>query len=204
MDAIDKEIIKKIYILNIMEDKRLKIYNEYPLNLFSKQFINKKINDLLKNGYLIKKNNSVILSETGRRVITVGLTGGTFDILHIGHVTTLKEAKSMVDILAVVVARDKTVYRHKERYPLNNEVMRLELLNSLKPVDIAILGDEEDFLKPVKKIKPDIIFLGYDQSLPEEVANKIPKNIKIIHLQTEVRGLKTSKILKRLREIFNI
>ena len=87
---------------------------------------------------------------------------GTFDLLHLGHIYYLKEAKKQGDKLAVVVATDSTVRRLKHE-PINSEEIRLGLIKELKIVDEAYLGHEDDMYEIVKEIKPDIIAIGYDQ-----------------------------------------
>jgi FAD synthetase len=122
------------------------------------------------------------ISKKGRNLIRVVLTAGCFDIIHGGHVKTLEESKKCGDILIVVVARDSTILREKRKKPIMSEEHRREILESLKPVDKAILGYERtDKLKIVEKIKPDIIILGYDQPWDE-------KNLKE---ELKKRGLKT-------------
>jgi FAD synthetase len=155
------------------------------------------IKTAINNGYL---NNNLHPTDKGRELIKVGLTGGTFDIIHIGHLKTLYEAKKHVDILAVVVARDKTVKKLKNREPLNNEEIRLQIVSMLRPVDVAILGSETDFMEPVYRIKPDIIFLGYDQDLPPSIKDRL-KEIEIKRLEVYYRGYKTSKMVKKLLEM---
>ena len=142
------------------------------------------------------------LTPKGRSMIKVGLIGGVFDILHPGHIATLEEAKKHVDLLCVVVARDRTVFLNKKRMPLNNEGFRLKMVSSLKPVDVAILGSEEDFMEPVRLIKPDIIFLGYDQSLPKQVSKELDEDgVTVIKLDIEVPGIKSSKLLKKVLDL---
>lgn len=94
-------------------------------------------------------------------MVTVMATG-TFDLLHIGHIYYLKEAKKLGDTLAVVVACDKTVRRLKHE-PVTTEEMRLKLITELRVVDEAVLGSEDDKFEVVEKLKPDVIALGYDQ-----------------------------------------
>jgi len=202
MDLLDKEILKIIYKENLEKGKCINLFKLYPLNLIPRNILNKHLEKLRKDGLIDK--TSYKLTKKGRGYIKVGLLGGVFDIIHVGHVETIKEAKKYVDILVIVIARDKTVYKNKERYPINNEVMRLYLIKEFKDVDVAILGDERDFIKPVMKIEPDIIFLGYDQNLPSELKNKLPKNVSIIQLSKEVKGIKTTYIIRRLREIFQV
>jgi len=104
---------------------------------------------------------------------------GTFDILHLGHIYFLKEAKKLGDTLTVVVATDSTVRKLKHE-PVNPENIRLELIKALKIVDEAYLGHEKDMYAIVNEIKPDIITLGYDQIFDEEEIKEqlIKRNIK--------------------------
>ena len=94
-------------------------------------------------------------------MVTVMATG-TFDLLHLGHIYFLKEAKKLGDKLVVVVATDATVRKLKHE-PVNPEQIRLNLIKELKVVDEAYLGYETDMYKIVEELKPDIIALGYDQ-----------------------------------------
>ena len=104
---------------------------------------------------------------------------GTFDILHMGHIYYLKEAKKLGDTLIVIVACDSTVRKMKHE-PVTSEKMRLQLIKELKIVDDAYLGKKDDIYKIVEEIKPDIITLGYDQIHDEKVIrqNLEKRNIK--------------------------
>jgi FAD synthetase len=117
-------------------------------------------------------------------MVTVMATG-TFDILHMGHIYFLKEAKKHGDELVVVVACDQTVRRLKHE-PVTPEQMRLNLVKELQVVDNAVLGKEDDKFDVVEQIKPDVIALGYDQihdeqSLQEEL-DKRKLNARIVRL----------------------
>jgi len=95
------------------------------------------------------------------------LASGVFDLLHLGHVKFLEEAKraggSSAE-LVVIVARDNTAVRRKGKKPIMSENQRRTLVESLKVVDEAILGFEDfDIGRVVEKIKPDVIAVGYDQ-----------------------------------------
>jgi len=98
------------------------------------------------------------------------LATGTFEILHPGHLLYLEDAKSLGDELYVIVARDKNV-KHKPK-PIISEYQRLKMISSLKIVDKAILGNENDMFESLKDINPDIIVLGYDQHFKEEWLRK--------------------------------
>ncbi|MEM2908783.1 MAG: adenylyltransferase/cytidyltransferase family protein [Candidatus Bilamarchaeaceae archaeon] len=123
----------------------------------------------------------------------VVLTGGVFDILHAGHLYTLRQAKKYGDYLVVVVAGDRHI-KKKGRKPIHSQRYRAMMVSELKPVDKVILGGKNPE-KIVKKIKPDVIVYGYDQKPFIK-----PKGVRIVKLRKyiEKESLKTSKIIKRL------
>ena len=131
---------------------------------------------------------------------------GTFDILHPGHIRFLKEAKALGDELIVIVAREKNV-RHKPK-PIIPEEQRRRVVEAIKYVDKAILGDEEDMFKPIMEIKPDVIVLGYDQHFNEkwleEELKKRNLNCKVIRIKAkeECEYCSSAKIIKRIFQVF--
>ena len=114
---------------------------------------------------------------------------GTFDLLHLGHIYFLKEAKKLGDKLAVVVAIDSTVRRLKHE-PVNTEEIRLNLIKELKVVDEAYLGHEDDMYEIVEEIKPDIITLGFDQVHDED---KIKSEMKKRNIEVKIVRLSEYK-----------
>jgi FAD synthetase len=96
------------------------------------------------------------------------LVGGTFDLIHPGHIEFLKEA-SKNGLVYAIVARDGNVLKIKGKRPILSEVDRLKVVSSIKYVYKAFLGDREDFMVPIKKLKPDIIYLGPDQAVDENL-----------------------------------
>jgi FAD synthetase len=117
----------------------------------------------------------------------VVLASGVFDLLHLGHVRFLEEAKKTGGKnaeLIVIVARDNTVEKAKGRKPIMSENQRRALVESLEVVDEAVLGFEDfDVEDVIKRIKPDIIALGYDQVTME---NKVQKYVNKNHLDVKV------------------
>jgi FAD synthetase len=112
---------------------------------------------------------------------TVIVASGVFDLLHLGHVRFLEEAKRVGgnnSELIVIVARDSTVEKRKGIKPIMHEDQRRALVESLKVVDEAILGYENFSMDQViSKIKPDVIAMGYDQkdmtkAVEEAIARK--------------------------------
>lgn len=198
ISIIEKEILKRLEIYRILgvEAGIGRLSKDLSIDIDE---CSKVISHLISIGLV---DRSLKLTGKGRKYIKVGLIGGVFDILHPGHIATLEEAKKHVDLLSVVVARDRTVFLNKKRLPLNNERFRLKMVSSLKPVDVAILGSEEDFMEPVRLIKPDIIFLGYDQSLPKQVSKELNMDdVDVVKLDIEVPGIKSSKLLRRVLDL---
>jgi FAD synthetase len=111
----------------------------------------------------------------------VVLASGVFDLLHLGHVRFLEEAKRAGGEnakLVVIIARDSTVEKSKGRKPIMSEDQRRSLVESLKVVDEAVLGYENlEIGEVIGKIKPDVIALGYDQAdVERNVKNYVTKN----------------------------
>lgn len=93
------------------------------------------------------------------------LAFGTFDLFHEGHRYYLSEAAKRGE-LTVVVARDATVKRIKGHLPEHTEKQRRARVAAEFPNAVVVLGDEEDFRKPLALLRPELLCLGYDQSLP--------------------------------------
>lgn len=110
---------------------------------------------------------------------------GTFDLLHMGHIHYLKEAKKLGDTLVVVIATDATVRKLKHD-PITPQEIRINLIKELKMVDEAYLGHEGDMYSIVEEIKPDIIALGFDQihddvTIKKEL-EKRKMNVQVVRL----------------------
>lgn len=120
------------------------------------------------------------------KTVTV-LASGVFDLVHYGHVRFIEEAKKIGgnnSRLIIIVARDKTVLRLKGRKPIISEDQRRAVIESLKPVDEAILGYEDlSFEDTILKVNPDIIAMGHDQqALEKQIQTFITKNSLNIHV----------------------
>ena len=115
------------------------------------------------------------------------LAAGKFDILHLGHLAYLRQARKLAGEdgeLIVIIALDKTIERERGAPPVFPQEQRRKLVEALEIVDRAILGiDTDDHTKIVLEVKPDIIALGYDQYTDEE---RLEKRISECGLQTKV------------------
>jgi len=113
---------------------------------------------------------------------------GVFDRLHPGHLSFLHQAKRYGQELIVILARDSAAQKLKLRKPLENEKKRLAALQKTGIVDRVFLGDKkQSSYGVIKKYKPDIICLGYDQKrlkndLEKKLSKKALSSIKLIRL----------------------
>jgi len=114
---------------------------------------------------------------------------GTFDILHPGHINFLKQAKIYGNLI-VIIARDRTVKQVKGKLPKDNEKQRLKAVLSLNLADIAVIGSLGNKYAVIKKYRPDIICLGYDQL---HFIDRLDDEIKNLNLKTKIIRLKSYK-----------
>jgi len=114
------------------------------------------------------------------------LVGGVFDILHPGHIYFLRKARELGRVY-VVLAKDQTVLESKGRPPVLSENERAEILRELKTVTEVIIGTyPPDFKKILEEVKPDIVFLGPDQSY---LVPLIEKSLKEAGISAEIKQL---------------
>lgn len=135
------------------------------------------------------------LKASERSKFIVALTGGAFDVLHIGHVLTLEEARKLADVLVVVVATDATIEKRKGKRPIHEASYRAQMVGALKPVDLAIVGGT-DLMATLARVSPDIVAFGYDQkpfALPVGV-----KSAHLQHVKADPAMAKTSRIIRDL------
>ena len=164
-------------------------------------------------GYLIKhEDDSYSLSEVGRSKIKVVLAGGVYDVLHLGHLAALTEAKTLGDVLIAIVATDITVEMLKGRKPIFPEEDRRRLVEGLKPVDRAILGYEDvgmGYAEILREVMPDVVAFGYDQENLERSVREIIAH-QNLHIQMiklprfdHEKYLSSSAVRQKLSETLN-
>jgi cytidyltransferase-like protein len=185
----EKDLLKSIYILQLRKPSftRDELMEKTGLDTDKSDNVLKQFTS---SGMLERRDtDQYALLTKGRSKLRVVLVGGVYDILHLGHLAALTEAKTHGDILVVVVATDITVETLKGRRPVFPEEDRRALVESLKPVDAAILGYEDvgmGYEQVIDDVKPDIIALGYDQdSVARTVTELVEKRalkVRIVRL----------------------
>ena len=139
------------------------------------------------------------LKAEGKKIV---FTNGCFDILHVGHVRYLKEAKALGDILILGLNSDCSVKSLKgSNRPINNESDRAEVLSALKAIDYVVIFDEKTAENIVGEVKPDIYAKGGDYSIDALPEAKIVAEHggKTVLLQL-VDGKSSTNIINKCKE----
>lgn len=130
---------------------------------------------------------------------------GSFDGIHPGHLYFLKKAKSLGDHLTILIARDETIHHLKKKKPVFSTDERKRQIMNLDIADEVIIGSVTDVYEGIRKVKPQIIALGYDQifftqHLQERLAeNGI--NITVIRIGPFQEKIYKSSLLKKSKDL---
>lgn len=138
------------------------------------------------------------LKKDGKKIV---FTNGCFDIIHVGHVKYLREAKSLGDILVVGLNSDSSVRKLKPQRPINSEKERAEVLASLEMVDFVTLFKEETPYSLIKLLKPDVLVKGGDWKVEDIVGADI---VKEVYSLPYVEGFSTTGIIEKILEKYSI
>jgi len=197
----DKEILEAVFVLSLLHGRTDATRLKKEVGL-SREEMRRRLRVLRGNGYVEVRGSRLFLNPKGRRTFKVVFMGGTFEIIHPGHIDTIQQAKKLGDVLVAVVARDATVRRRKGRDPIVSEEERRGVLSAIKYVDVAMLGSESNIYDTLEKVGPDIVALGYDQYHQEaEIALEATRRgirLSVVRLGSLNPILKTSKILAQL------
>lgn len=139
------------------------------------------------------------LRDQGKKIV---FTNGCFDILHVGHIKLLKEAKSFGDILILGVNTDSSVKKLKgPSRPINSQEDRIEVVASTEHIDYVVLFDEDTPIEIIGEIKPHIHVKGGDYTpeiMPESKA--VYENGGEIKIIKFVEGKSTTNIINKSKE----
>ena len=134
-------------------------------------------------------------TAAGKKVV---FTNGCFDILHIGHIRYLRDAKALGDLLIIGLNSDKSVSKIKPGRPINPEGHRAEILSSLETVDYVTLFDEETPYELIKLLKPDVLVKGGDWKKEDIVGSDIAKETRSLPY---VKGISTTKLIEKIKKL---
>lgn len=137
--------------------------------------------------------------KNGKKIVT---TNGCFDILHVGHVRSLRAAKRLGDVLIVGVNSDASVRAIKgSGRPIVPGRERAEMLAALDPVDGVFIFGEKDPKKWIAQLKPDVHVKGKERNINEYIEKEVVERgggkLVLISLR---KGKSTTNIIKKIRD----
>jgi len=142
--------------------------------------------------------------ETYKKLnLTKVFTNGCFDLLHLGHLQYLQEAKKLGDVLIVGINSDTSVKKIKgPSRPINDQSTRATMLASLKMVDHVIIFNEETPLNLIKAIMPDVLVKGGDWSIEKIIgADIVMNNGGTVKSLTFKEGYSTTSIIEKIKNL---
>src|SRR5256714_11600338 len=145
-------------------------------------------------------NERARLRDVGRRLV---FTNGVFDILHVGHVRYLQQARELGDALVVALNSDASVRELKgEGRPLMNQDQRAEILAALASVDYVTVFDDTSPRSLIAELLPDVLVKGGDYAVDqihgrEEVEAAVGRVVRLPF----VEGVSTSAIIDRMKKV---
>ena len=133
---------------------------------------------------------------------TIVFTNGCFDLIHLGHLQYLMEAKKLGDHLIVGINSDASVKRIKSQdRPIKGEKTRLALIENLKMVDQAILFEEDTPLQLIKTFMPDVLVKGGDWRIDQIVGSELVlSNGGMVKSLGFLEGHSSSKIIEKIKK----
>ncbi|MBL7558098.1 MAG: D-glycero-beta-D-manno-heptose 1-phosphate adenylyltransferase [Bdellovibrionaceae bacterium] len=145
---------------------------------------------------LLEKLGSI---RNGKKIV---FTNGCFDLLHIGHVKYLKEAKSKGDFLVVGINADASVKRLKgPSRPIQNETDRSEILAALESVDATVIFTEDTPENLIKMVHPDVLVKGGDWKINQIVGGEFVQSYggQVLSLMF-IDGKSTTSIVSKIEQ----
>jgi len=137
------------------------------------------------------------LKQNGKRIV---FTNGCFDILHYGHVKYLQDARNQGDYLVVAVNSDSSIKKIKAKNrPVITQSDRLKTVAALASVDFVVLFNEDNPLRLIKALKPDILIKGADWSKQKIIGADFVASYggKVLTVNL-VKGRSTSALIKKI------
>lgn len=162
-------------------------------------FENKKETVSVDSKIISESNLPELITTLRRQGKRIGFTNGCFDLLHLGHLSSLRQAKSNCDVLFVGINSDKSIKKLKgNSRPVNDENTRLQLLAAIEYVDYVILFNDDTAERLVTLIKPDVLAKeGYKKgNWPEaDLVKKYGGNVITLK---RIEGKSTSETIDKI------
>jgi len=168
------------------------------------------LNEIIEYESSINKSNSDEHIKTWKEIFSITrelkikkrkivFTNGCFDILHIGHIKYLEEAKSHGDILILGLNSDESIRKLKgESRPINSQADRAYILASLEVVDFLVVFDQDTPLELIDLIKPDVLVKGGDYKGEKIVGQDIAKELKLVKF---IDGKSTTNTIEKIKKL---
>jgi len=136
-----------------------------------------------------------------RQKKTVVFTNGCFDIIHFGHVSYLRKAKAMGDVLVIALNTDASVRKNKgPSRPINSQKDRAEVLSEFVSVDSIIFFSDETPERLIRSLKPDVLVKGADWAIKDIAGASFVQgyggSVRLIKFQA---GRSSSNIIKKMK-----
>jgi len=156
-------------------------------------------------GFVAEVDLLPMLNEARERAEKIVLTNGCFDLLHVGHVAYLEEAKGLGDRLVVAVNDDDSVRRLKgAQRPLNTVADRMAVLAGLAAVDWVVAFSEDTPERLISALKPDVLVKGGDYEVAEIAgAKKVLSNGGEVRVLSFRDGHSSSRLIEKVRSSEN-
>jgi len=142
------------------------------------------------------------LQQQGKKIV---FTNGCFDILHAGHVDIFQQARELGDALVVAINSDSSIKKIKgEKRPVVPQQQRMQVIAALESVDFVVVFSEEDPLKVIKEIQPDILVKGGDWEVETIIGREIVKKKggKVCSIPL-MEGISTTNIIEVVKKRFS-
>ncbi|UCH82400.1 MAG: D-glycero-beta-D-manno-heptose 1-phosphate adenylyltransferase [Nitrospiraceae bacterium] len=149
---------------------------------------------IIRDRRILKK----IITDLQSKKKKIVFTNGCFDLIHVGHVRYLRDAKRLGDTLVIGLNSDSSVSSIKPGRPVTPEHERAEVLASLEMVDYVILFREETPYELIKEIRPDVLVKGADWNINDIVGKDIVKEVRTIPF---IEGISTTRIIQKIQAL---
>ncbi len=136
------------------------------------------------------------LRAEGKKLV---FTNGCFDLIHIGHIRCLREAKKLGNVLIIGLNSDLSVMGLKPLRPIIPENQRAEVLSSLEMVDYVVIFNEDTPYELIKAIKPDVLVKGGDWKKQDIVGSDLAAEVYSLPF---IEGVSTTSLVEKIIDIF--